>query len=129
MEWVQENRHKWKSSPTGQEQIVYLVDKRDDLLQFEPVKNADIVQRQNSQDGHSELLPQHAACSAGQAAQEPDPLPEGTSAAPQLTVTYVAEQGQQEEQGSPFVSPTNDARHRLRVNRVRGKEQTSQQAP
>lgn len=56
-------------------------------------------------------------------------MPTRTSAAPQLTVTYVAQQGEQEEQGGTFISPAHDARHRLRVDGVRGEEQAGQQAP
>ncbi len=49
--------------------------------------------------------------------------------APQLTVAYVAQQGQQEEQGGAFIGAAHDSRHRLGVDWVRGKEQTGQQAP
>lgn len=128
-ERVHEIRYKCKSKTTEQERTIYLVEEYDDLLKFEPVENADIVQRRYSQDGYSELLPQHAARSAAQAAQEPGHEPPGPSVAPQLTVTYVAQQGQQEEQGSTFVGPAHDARHRLGVDGVRGEEQAGQQAP
>lgn len=93
------------------------------------MENADVVQCRYSQDGHSELLPQHAARSAAQAAQEPGHEPPGPGVAPQLTVTYVAQQGQQEEQGGTFIGPAHDARHRLRVDGVRGEEQAGQHAP
>ena len=50
---------------------VYLVEKHDDLAQFKLVENADVIQRWHSQDGDSQLLPQHAASSTAQATQEP----------------------------------------------------------
>ena len=108
---------------------MYLVEEHDDLPQFEPVENTDIVKRWYSQDCHSKLLPQHAACSAAQAAQEPGQEPPGPGVAPQLTVTYVAQQGQQKEQRGAFISPTHDTRHCFGVDGVRGEEQASQQAP
>lgn len=48
---------------------------------------------------------------------------------PQSTVMNVTQQGQQEEQGSTFIGPSNNASHRLSVDRVRSKYQASQQAP
>lgn len=44
-------------------------------------------------------------------------------------MTYVAQQGQQEEQGGSFVGPAHDARHRFGVHGMRGEEQAGQQAP
>lgn len=119
-----------KAAPRGgREQTVYLVEEHDDLSQLELVENADVVQRRHSQDGHPELLPQHAARSAAQAAQEPGHESPGPGVAAQLAVTHVAQQGQQEEQGGPFVGPAHDAGHRLGVDGVRGEEQAGEQAP
>lgn len=70
------------AAPPGLNQPVYLVEECDDLSQFEPVENTDVVQRGHSQHGHSELLPQHAEGGAGQAAQEPGGVPKGAGAAP-----------------------------------------------
>ena len=42
---------------------------------------------------------------------------------------YVTQQGQQEEQGSTFIGPSDNACHSLSVNRVWSKEQASHQAP
>lgn len=110
-------------------QTAYLVEQRDDLSQFESVENADIIQRRDGQDGHTKLLPQHAAGGAAQAGQEPRHKPRGSGTAPQRTVAYVAQQREQEEQGGSLVGPAHDARHRLGVDGVRGEEQAGQQAP
>lgn len=126
---VQEIRYMWISSTRGWEQTVYLVEEHDDLSQFKPVENADVVQCRYSQDGHSKLFPQHAASSATQASQKPCHEPPGPSMASQLTVTYVAQQGQQEEQSGSFICPAHDACHRLSVDGVRGKKQAGKQAP
>lgn len=98
-------------------------------MQFELVENTDVIQRGYRQDSHPQLLPQHAAGSAAQAAQEPGHDLARPSVAPQLTVAYVAQQGQQEKQGGSFVGATYDTRHCLSVDRVRGEEQAGQQAP
>lgn len=109
--------------------LLYLEEERDDLSQFEPVENADVVECRYGQDSHSQLLPQHAARSAGQAAQEPRRDPPQPGVAPQLAVAHVAQQGQQEEEGGAFVGPSHHARHRLGVDGVRSKKQAGQQAP
>ena len=44
-------------------------------------------------------------------------------------MTHVTEQGQQEEQSGAFVGPAHNARHRLRVDGVRGEEEAGQEAP
>lgn len=93
------------------------------------MENTDVVQRRDSQHGHPQLLPQHAAGRAAHAAEEPDHEPPGLGVAPQLTVTYVAQQGQQEEEGGAFIRTTHDARHRLSVDGVRSEEQAGQQRP
>lgn len=41
----------------------------------------------------------------------------------------VAEQGEQKEETGPDIGPSHDARHRLRVNGVRGKHQASHEGP
>lgn len=114
---------------TTEQQAVYLVQKREDLAYFESVENTRVIQRRHCQHSHSELLPQHAARSAGQATQEPGhrPTPSGTT--PQVTVADVAQQGQQEEEGRAFVGSAHNPGHRLRVDGVRGEEQAGQQAP
>lgn len=118
-----------KATPRAENKLVYLVEEHDDLSQFEPVENADVIQRRYSQDSHSKLLPQHAAGSAAKAAQEPGHKPPGPSVAPQCTVTYVTQQGQQEEQSGTFISPTHDASHRFSVDGVSSKEEAGQHAP
>lgn len=121
---VQEIRNR-----TTEQQAVYLVEKREDMAYFESVEHARVIQRRHCQHGHSELLPQHAARSAGQAAQEPGHGPTPSGAAPQVTMADVAQQGQQEKEGRTFVGPAHDPGHRLCVDGVRGKEQAGQQAP
>lgn len=121
---VQEIRNR-----AAEERAVYLVQKREDLAYFESVEYTRVVQRRHCQHGHSQLLPQHAARGAGQATQEPGHGPTPSGASPQLTVADVAQQGQQEEEGRTFVGPAHHARHRLRVDGVRGEEQAGQQAP
>lgn len=113
----------------AENQLVYLVEEHNDLSQLELVENADVIERSHGQDGHPELLPQHAAGGAGQAAQEPGRQPPGPGAAPQLAVAYVTQQRQQEEQSGALVGPAHDARHRLGVDGVRGEEEAGQQAP
>lgn len=82
-----------KNNIAGQGQTVYLVDQRDDLTQFEPVENTDVVEGRHGQHRHPLLLPQHAAGGAAQAAQKPGPQPAGPRRAPsQGAVTYVAQQ-------------------------------------
>lgn len=111
------------------EQAVYLVQKREDLAYCEFVEYTRVIQRRHCQHGHSELLPQHASRSAGQATQEPGHGPSPGAATSQVTVADVAQQGEQEEEGGALVGPAHDAGHRLRVDGVRGKEQAGQQAP
>lgn len=48
---------------------------------------------------------------------------------PQVTVTYVAQQGQQKEEGCTFISPADYTCYCLCVDGVGGKEQPCQQAP
>lgn len=108
------------------EQTVYLVKEHNDLSQFEPVENADVIQRWYSQNGYSELLPEHAAGGATQATKEPGHEPPGPSTPPQPTVTYVTQQGQQEEKGGTFIGSADYTCHCLSVNWVRGEEQASQ---
>lgn len=102
------------------QEAVYLVEKREDLAYFESMEYTRVIQRRHCQHGHSELLPQHAARSAGQAAQEPGHGPTTSGATPQVTVADVAKQGQQKEEGRAFVGPAHDPGHRLRVDGVRG---------
>lgn len=112
-----------------EQQVVYLVQKCEDLAYLESVEYTSVVQRRHGQHGHTELLPQHAARRTGQAAQEPGHGPTLSGTTPQVTVADVAQEGQQEEEGRAFVGPAHDTGHRLRVDGVRGEEQAGQQAP
>lgn len=121
-----------KSDPcekAAEDKLVYLVEERNDLSQLELVENADVIERGHGQDGHAELLPQHAAGGAAQAAQQPGRQPPWPGAAPQRAVAYVTQQRQQEEESGALVGPAHDARHRLGVDGVRGEEEAGQQAP
>ena len=116
-----------------------MVEERADLAQLEPVEDADVVEGGHGQHRHPLLLPQHAAGSTAQAAQEPDPprsaqgqplhaTPNVAPASP-AAVTHVAQQGQQEEEGGSNVCPAHDPGHGLCVDGVGGEQEPGQQAP
>lgn len=107
--------------------ITYLVNGGEDVSHLQPVKHKDVIHGRHRQDRQSLLLPQHAASRTQSGPQEPAPGP-GRGAS-RGAVLHVAEQGEEKEETGPHVGPAHDARHRLRVDGVRGKHQASQEGP
>lgn len=73
------------------------------------------------------LLPQHTASCTESGPQEP--APSSGRAASRRTVLNVAEQGEEEKETGAYVCPSHDARHRLRMNRMRSEHQAGHEGP